>query len=295
MEKLVCSPQEHTWSTLEMGKLVNSSQAKPDTLLTRQTCLYQKRMSDTPSRWEKLVNSLLAQFETTQRAAACMFITSYSWEMNICVTPQAQTWNILETCIHHKRMLVALLAYLPPSLPGETHQSFCASSPILIQTSSSRSCSSWDARKSRSFTKRWRIPGKLLLMHLFLKLWSTWILSVCSVVSPYLWPWGRPMTWLHFHSRDARMCNKIMPNFQYNKHSLHCFSGSVSNNSNSSTLPMSSIIFLHFSLNGVVGIVWAVDLVEEIVGEGCSRSSSQVHEHDSYQLLSQQNVAIQAF
>ena len=38
-----------------------------------------------------------------------------------------------------------------------------------------------------------------------------------------------------------------------------------------------------------------VYLVEEIVGEGGSRSSSQVHEHDSYQLVSQQNVAIQVF
>ena len=40
---------------------------------------------------------------------------------------------------------------------------------------------------------------------------------------------------------------------------------------------------------------FVVDLVEEIVGEGGSRSSSRVHEHDSFQLVSQQNVAIQAF
>ena len=38
-----------------------------------------------------------------------------------------------------------------------------------------------------------------------------------------------------------------------------------------------------------------VDLVEEIVGEGGSRSSKRVHEHDSYQLVSQQNVAIRVF
>ena len=30
---------------------------------------------------------------------------------------------------------------------------------------------------------------------------------------------------------------------------------------------------------------FVVDLVEEIVGEGGSRSSSRVHEHDSYQLF----------
>ena len=40
---------------------------------------------------------------------------------------------------------------------------------------------------------------------------------------------------------------------------------------------------------------FVVDLVEEIVGEGGSRSSSRVHEHDSFQLVSQQSVAIQAF
>ena len=53
-------------------------------------------------------------------------------------------------------------------------KSFCASSSISIQTSSCRSCSSWDARNSGSFTKRWWIPWKCLLMHLFLKLWAIW-------------------------------------------------------------------------------------------------------------------------
>ena len=72
-------------------------------------------------------------------------------------------------------------------------KSFCASSSILIQTSSSWSCSSWDARNSGSFTKRWWIPSKPLLMHLFLKLWAIWW-SLCSVVFPYRWPWGRPFS-----------------------------------------------------------------------------------------------------
>ena len=40
---------------------------------------------------------------------------------------------------------------------------------------------------------------------------------------------------------------------------------------------------------------FVVDLVEEIVGEGGSRSSQRVREHDSYQLVSQQNVAIRVF
>ena len=44
-----------------------------------------------------------------------------------------------------------------------------------------------------------------------------------------------------------------------------------------------------------MGFVFVVDLVEEIVGEGGSRSSSRVHENDSSQLVSQQNVAIRVF
>ena len=42
-------------------------------------------------------------------------------------------------------------------------------------------------------------------------------------------------------------------------------------------------------------LCFVVDLVEEILGEGGSRSSWQVHEHDSSQLVSQQNVAIRVF
>ena len=42
-----------------------------------------------------------------------------------------------------------------------------------------------------------------------------------------------------------------MPSIQYEKHSLHCVLGSVSNNPNSSTLPTSWIIFLDVVLNGL--------------------------------------------
>ena len=42
-------------------------------------------------------------------------------------------------------------------------------------------------------------------------------------------------------------------------------------------------------------ICFVVDLVEELIGEGGSRSSWRFHEHDSYQLVSQQNVAIRVF
>ena len=53
--------------------------------------------------------------------------------------------------------------------------------------------------------------------------------------------------------------------------------------------------FLWRRTEWVVGFFFVVDLVEEIVGEGGSRSSWQVHEHDSSQLVSQQNVAIRVF
>ena len=42
-----------------------------------------------------------------------------------------------------------------------------------------------------------------------------------------------------------------MPSIQYEKHSLHCVLGSVSNNPSSSTLPMSWITFLDVVLNGL--------------------------------------------
>ena len=56
-------------------------------------------------------------------------------------------------------------------------KSFCASSTILIQNSSSRSCSGWDARYSGYFNKRSWIPLKCFMMHLFFKLWAWWTLS----------------------------------------------------------------------------------------------------------------------
>ena len=43
------------------------------------------------------------------------------------------------------------------------------------------------------------------------------------------------------------------------------------------------------------GLCFVVDRVEERVGEGGSRSSSPIHEHESSQLVSQKNVAIQVF
>ena len=65
---------------------------------------------------------------------------------------------------------------------------------------------------------------------------------------------------------------KTIPSLQYDRHSLHCVLGSVSNSSNSSTLPTSLIIFLDVALNGL-NAFFVVVLVEEIVGEGGSQSS----------------------
>ena len=86
-----------------------------------------------------------------------------------------------------------------------------------------------------------------------------------------------------------------MPNFQYNK-TLFALRFRF-------CLEQFKQLYIAHVLNHFLGLLtkmgcrhWLdVDLVEEIVGEGGSRSSSQVHEHDSYQLVSQQNVAIQAF
>ena len=40
---------------------------------------------------------------------------------------------------------------------------------------------------------------------------------------------------------------------------------------------------------------FVVDLVEDLVDEGGSPSALRAHEHDSFQLISQQNVAIRIF
>ena len=53
----------------------------------------------------------------------------------------------------------------------------------------------------------------------------------------------------------------MMPSLQFDRHSLHCVVGSVSNSSNSSTLPTSWIIFFDFPLNGLqaffcMSLIW---------------------------------------
>ena len=112
-------------------------------------------------------------------------------------------------------------------IPSRNERSLSAKSSIWIQTSSARSCSSWDARNSGSFNKRSWIPLECLLMHFFFKSRAWWY-SFLSGVFPYLWPWSLlnhvvlnwekvqcilddasdGFTFFHFLSRDARMCNR---------------------------------------------------------------------------------------
>ena len=84
-----------------------------------------------------------------------------------------------------------------------------------------------------------------------------------------------------------------MPSLQYDRHYLHCALDSVSNNSGP-RCPRPESLSLTSYWTGC-WLCFVVDLVEEIVGEGGSRSSWGVHEHDSSQLVSQQNVAIRVF
>ena len=70
----------------------------------------------------------------------------------------------------------------------------------------------------------------------------------------------------------------------------HCTLGIVSHNSNNSTLPMSRIIFFDFTLSG---FYFVADRLEDLVDEDDSRSSSRIHEHDNFRLVSQLRVAIQ--
>ena len=179
---------------------------------------------------------------------------------------------------------------------------------VHFDSSSSRSCSIWDARNWGLFKKRWWIPLQCFLMHLFFKLWAWWY-SFCFGVFPYLWRWGRPFlitysgierevhctldnasvgctffqempacavddafasVWWAFFALRLRVCLEHFKQL-YVAHVLNHFLGRRTER--------------------VVGFV-VVDLVEEIVNEDDSRSSSRVREHGSFLLVSL-HVAIQ--
>ena len=116
-QRLVCSPPAPAWNTLEKGKLVHSN----------------KRMHDTLSKRKNLFIPQAHVSYILEMGKACIFSTStvwnasennsshdqykrqleILWEMNICVTPQAPIWNILET----SRLVHSLQTYARITLP----------------------------------------------------------------------------------------------------------------------------------------------------------------------------------
>ena len=127
---------------------------------------------------------------------------------------------------------------------------------------------------------------------------------------PNLWPWSLPfwfrilelkegpmyiqwnLDWLHFLSRDARMCK------------TQCLRSNMTGILCTASLDPSRTIqtALHcprpeqFSLSSYWTGCWlcfVVDRVEEHVGEGGSRSSWQIHDHENSEFVSQQNAATQ--
>ena len=55
------------------------------------------------------------------------------------------------------------------------------------------------------------------------------------------------------YARNASMCSRVYPIFQYDKHIVHCVLGSVSSNSHNSMLPTSWIICFDSGLKGLNG------------------------------------------
>ena len=176
-----------------------------------------------------------------------------------CCSPDSwcKRFNVVNASLKSERSLTGPVF---PELLREIHQ-FClyrkysacvmqwekslsARSSILIQTSSLRSCSSWDARNSGSFKKRSWISLKRLLMHLFFKLWAIWY-YLFSGAFPYLWPWGRILctaSWgLSRIIQTALRC-PCPASFSWTSYWTGC------------------------------RLCFVVDLVEEIVGEGHERN-----------------------
>ena len=81
--------------------------------------------------------------------------------------------------------------------------------------------------------------------------------DVRSVLREYPIAIGEDVGWIHFLSRDAHKCSERCLNstkegiLSIALWEFHCTLGIVSHNSNSSTLPMSRIIFLDFSMDGL--------------------------------------------
>ena len=122
-----------------------------------------------------------------------------------------------------------------------------------------------------------------------------------SLLFDIIWYWEKVQCTLNgasvaftFLSSDARRCNRWCQGS--NATSTLCIAFQVLSRSIQTSLhcqcPESFALSSYWTGCRLCSVV---NLVEEIVGEGGSRFSSQIHEHDSCQLVSQQNVVIQVF
>ena len=100
--------------------------------------------------------------------------------------------------------------------------------------------------------------------------------------------------WPQFISRDARMCNSRC--LHSTMISILCTASQGPSRTIQTALrsPRPESFSLTSYWTGC-RLCFAVDLVEEHVGEGGSRSSWPIHEHENSQLVSQQNVASRVF
>ena len=100
--------------------------------------------------------------------------------------------------------------------------------------------------------------------------------------------------WPLFLSRDARMCNRRC--LRSSMIGMLCTASWGPSQTNQTALrcprPESSALTSHWT---GCRLCFVVSLVEEHVGEGGSRCSWPIHEHESSELVSQQNVAILEF
>ena len=112
-------------------------------------------------------------------------------------------------------------------------------------------------------------PFEILLDASLFKLWARWhsflfwsfpisVAMRSSLLNYVLWNWEKVqcifnghLGWAAISFKRCPHVQQTMPSLQYDRHSLHCVLGSVSTNSNSSTLPTSWIIFFDAVLNGL--------------------------------------------
>ena len=122
-----------------------------------------------------------------------------------------------------------------------------------------------------------------------------------SLLDYVFWKWKKSpsyiqwrLDWPLFLLRDARMYNRLC--LHSNMIGMLCIaSWSPSRTIQTALRCPSPESFALSSYWTGCRLCFVVNRIEEHVGEGGSRSSWPIHEHDSSQFVSQQNVAIQAF